>query len=596
LILILKIAQLQIFQSKYKEQAQRTTLDKRVVFPSRGLIFDRNEKLLVHNNPIYDLKATYKKVDPKMDTTAFCNLLEIDKKDFNEMLNKDWRKAQFHKAVPFTFMSKIKSETFNSFQEHLFKFPGFDPVIRNNRAYPNKNAAHILGYLSEVDKTQIKESNGLYANGDYIGTSGLEKTYEKELKGKKGVKYLLKDFLGRDVGSFDEGKLDSSAVSGYDLITGIDLELQIYAEELMKNKQGAIVAIEPQTGEILAMVSAPSFDPNMLNLDRDRSKAIDSLLSDTLRRPLLDRPVMSKYPPGSIFKTVFSLISLQKGILNPTKPMYCNGEYKVDSKGNYVQKCHNHPTPYNVSIAIQHSCNSYYYQGLRDFIDHYGYSKPGIGLDTLNAALGRFGLGDKLGLDVFYENKGNLPTSKYYDRIYKKEINGWRSTYILSLGIGQGEIELTTVQMANLAAAIANRGYFYTPHLVKGFSNGETIDDKYKVKHLTGIDDRHFDWVITGMEAAITAGTGRNAYIEGQQVCGKTGTSQNPHGKDHSVFFGFAPRNNPKIAIAVFVENAGWGAQVATPIAGLLMDKYLNREISPANKYKDEYMRNYTIE
>ncbi|HRX28440.1 MAG TPA: penicillin-binding protein 2 [Saprospiraceae bacterium] len=594
--LVAKLAQIQIFDDQFQERARNTTLDKKTIYPSRGIVYDRNGELLVQNNPIYDLYVTYNHVDPQMDTTLFCSILGISKEEFAERLNKDWKKPQFHKAVPFVFLSKIDPSSYYLLQEHLFKFPGFNPVLRNTRLYPYHNAAHVLGYLSEVDRTTIEKSNGEYSLGDYSGTNGIEKTYETKLRGKKGYKFLLKDNLGREISSFNDGKLDTSAVSGTDIELGIDIDLQAYAEFLMEGKLGAIVAIEPKTGEILAMVSSPNYDPNILNLNRDRGKAIDSLLSDTIRKPFLDRSVISKYPPGSIFKPIFSLIALQRDLINPYKPFYCDGTYEVDSKGKYVQKCHNHPTPYNVSIAIQYSCNSYFYQAIRDFIDHYGYRTPGIGLDTLDAALSKFGLGVKLGSDVYYENPGFLPSSKFYDRLYSNVYNGWRSTYILSLGIGQGEIELTTLQMANLAAIIANHGYYYVPHLVKKFFDGSPLDSAFLEKHFVGVDEKHFDLVIDGMEDAIKSGTGRNAYLERYQVCGKTGTSQNPHGKDHSVFFGFAPRNNPKIALAVFVENAGWGAEVATPIAGLMIEKYLTDSISVYRKYKEDFIRNYKIE
>jgi penicillin-binding protein 2 len=596
LFLIGKLAQIQIFDKKYQELAQKATLHKKTIFPSRGLIYDRNGELLVYNKPIYDLNVTYNQLDPNMDTTLFCNILDISKKEFISRLEKDWNDIRFHKAIPFQFMKKINIDKYVYLQEHLHKFRGFEPVERYTRAYNSQVAPHVLGYLSEVNLDQIKKSDGEYGYGDYIGTSGLEKTYEEDLKGSKGIKYLVKDNLGREVGDFDNGSLDSLAISGKDLISSIDIKLQEYAEELMSNKAGAVVAIEPSTGEILAMASSPSFDPAMLSLEYNRGKAIDSLLSDTLRRPLLDRAAMSKYPPGSIFKPVLSLIAMQYGLLEKDRTIYCQGYYQVDSKGNYIQKCHHHPTPYNVGIAIQHSCNTYFYQTIRDFIDHYGYRTPGKGLDTLVKALNKFGMGQKLGVDVFYENGGNLPTSKYFDWLYREEVNGWRSSYVLSLGIGQGEIELTTIQMANLAAAIANRGYYFTPHLVKGFNNSEAlIPEEYRTKNLTGIDVKHFDPVIDGMEAAVYAGTGRNAYLRDYRVCGKTGTSQNPHGKDHSVFFGFAPRENPKIAIAVFVENAGWGAEVATPIAGLVMEKYIQDSVALYRRPMENYIKNYSI-
>ncbi len=485
----------------------------------------------------------------------------------------------------------MRPEQLSIFQEHLHKYPGFYPVERNIRNYPHKNIAHALGFLGEVNKRDIAESLGEYRNGDYIGKSGLERTYEYALKGKKGVGYILKDNLGRNVESFDNGSLDSSAVSGSDIISTLDLDLQAYGEELMKNKMGSIVAIEPSSGEILAMMSSPTYDPNLLNLDRNRGVSYDSLSMDTLYRPLFDRSVMAKYPPGSIFKTVFSLIAMEKGVLMPNRTVYCDGVYELDSKGLYKQKCHHHPTPYNVSLALQHSCNSYYYQMLREFIDNYGYTTPGKGLDTLVSYLQDFGLGNKLGIDYHTESKGFLPTSDVYDRMYSDVYNGWRSTYILSLGIGQGELELTTIQMANLAAILANRGYFYTPHLVKSFVNGEfTLKPEYTTPKRMRISPEYYEPVIEGMARVTTLGTGKLAYIPDIEICGKTGTSENI-GKDHSVFFAFAPRENPQIAIAVYVENAGYGGDIAAPIASLMIEKYINGSVNDRRNYLEDRMK-----
>lgn len=595
-ILTAKTAQLQLFSDKYKNEARRTTLDKSVKYPARGLIYDRNEKLLVSNNTIYDINVIYNNVSKNIDTTEICTLLDIDKATFKKNINKNWNSPQYHKAIPFTFLTRVKPEQFSIFQEHLHKFPGFYPIERNIRTYPHKNVAHVLGFLGEVDKDDLeKEGNEEYASGDYIGRSGLERTYEYALRGTKGVGYVLKDNLGRDVESYENGRLDSAAISGSDIISTIDLDLQTYGEMLMQNKLGSIVALEPSTGEILTMISSPSYDPNLLNLDRNRGVAYDSLSQDTLYKPLFDRSVMAKYPPGSLFKTVFSLIAMQKQILHHNRTIYCDGAYEVDSRGLYVQGCHHHPTPYNVSIAIQHSCNTYYYQLLREFIDSHGYTTPGVGLDTLLSHLKDFGLGQKLGIDYHTEEKGFLPSPEFYDRLYSNVRNGWRSTYILSLGIGQGELELTTVQMANLAAIIANKGYFYTPHLVKSFVKEEfELDNEYTVPKRVRIDEEHFEPVIDGMSKVTTLGTGKLAFIPGIEICGKTGTSENS-GEDHSVFFAFAPRENPKIAIAVFVENAGFGGDIAAPIASLMIEKYINGEISPRKQYLEDRMKEFKM-
>lgn len=588
IVLTARAAYLQLFSSKYKEQAQKTTLEKNLIYPSRGLIYDRNGKTLVYNKPIYQIYTIYRKIDPNMDTMLFCSLLGIDKLTFVQNLTKDWKSNQFHKSIPFVFLSKVSPEQFAIFQEHLYKFPGFYTEERSIRGYPHSNASHVLGYLGEVDRKIIENSDGLYVMGDFIGKTGLEIAYEKELSGGKGVNYILKDNLGRQVGMYDNGRLDSMAIPGEDMKISIDLELQAYADSLMQNKRGGLVAIEPSTGEILAMVSAPTYDPNMLSLDENRSVGMQALLFDTINRPLNNRAVTNRYPPGSIFKPILSLIALQKGVTWQQRGMSCFGGFRLSATKK--MGCHSHAHINNISEAIQHSCNTYYLQITKDFLDQYSNKQPGRGLDTLVSYLRDFGLGDKLGLDYSYEGKGRIPDSKWYDRVYSKEAGGWKSMWVLSLGIGQGEMELTTVQMANLAAILANRGYYYPPHFVKQYVSGKPLPSFYTTKKKVRIDQKYFQPVVDGLEAVVTAGTARVAYVEGLDICGKTGTSQNPHGKDHSVFFGFAPKNNPKIAIAVFVENAGWGGDWAAPISSLMIEKYLNKSISPHRKYLEDKM------
>lgn len=587
LLLTFRSAQLQLFTKKYKEQAARTTLYKNIIYPARGLLYDRNGKPLVLNYPIYEILAIKNKVDPAMDTTNFCRLLNIDIETFKKNLDKDWSNPKFHKAIPFVFLNKISPEQFAVFQEHMYKFPGFYPVQRYIRAYPHQHGAHALGYMGEVNKEIIEKYGDKYAAGDFIGISGIEYAYENELSGEKGVQYILRDNLGRMVGSFDNGRLDSMAVSGEDIDLSLDIDLQAYGESLLKNKRGAIVAIEPSTGQILALVSSPSFDPNLLTLDEKRGKGIKLLLLDSINKPLNNRAVTNKYPPGSIFKPILSLITLQKGTTYASKTIYCPGYYRLSA--TKVQKCHGHSVPKDISEAIQHSCNTYFFQLYRDFVDQYGYKKPGVGLDTLVSYLYDFGLGKRLGVDLSYENKGYVPTSEYYNRLYRKEVNGWRSVWTLSLGIGQGEMQLTTIQMANLAVILANRGFYYTPHLIKQFRSGKPLPIEYSIPKKVRIDKKHFAPVIDGLEKVVLYAA-RSAYVPGLDVCGKTGTSENVHGEDHSVFFGFAPKNKPRIAIAVFVENAGFGAEWAAPVAGLMIEKYLNKEISPARKYLEENM------
>lgn len=573
-LLTYKLVQLQLVDDSYKRIAERTVLDKQTQYPSRGNIYDRNGKILTYNKPIYDLESIYKNLDKSMDTTLFCELLEIDRTTFNKNIEKNWKSHRYNKSLPHTFLSKISPEKYSRLQEQLFRFPGFYPVTRNIRAYPHDNAAHLLGYLGEADMNLIGKRDSEYQRGDFVGKSGLEKTYEQQLKGKKGVKFLMRDVVGREVSSFDEGRLDSVSREGIDLTSTLDLDLQQYCEKLMSNKRGSIVALEPSTGEVLAMVSAPSYDPNLLNLDEDRGKAFKSLISDKIQKPLLDRATSAKYPPGSIFKPVLSLIAMQEEVFSPYTTVQCNSYYEYRT---FKFGCHPHSTPENVKQAIMHSCNSYFFEMVRKLIEKEGYSKPEVGLNILRSHLSDFGLGRKTGIDLPNESKGFLPSPEYYDNLYRNAGANWKSTYIMSIGIGQGELDLTTLQMANLAAIIANRGYWITPHLIKGYSDPRIkLSDAFSAKRLVRIDQQHFDPVIEGMRWAILYGTGHRANTAGIKICGKTGTSQNPHGDDHSVFYAFAPQDDPKIALAVYVENAGFGGDIAAPIAGLVIEKYIN--------------------
>lgn len=589
-VILFNTAWLQLFNSDFKERAEKTTLHKRTLFPSRGIIYDRNQKLLVINEPTYNLEVVYNELQPDMDTSLFCQLLKITKSEFKEQIEKDWDSPRFRKSIPFTFLKRINPKDFAVFQEHLHKFPGMYPIIRNVRAYPHKNAANVLGYLGEVDEQKITESEGLYSLGDYTGITGIEKMYELELKGKKGVEYILKDNLGREVSALGEGS--TFAIEGQDIMSTIDLDFQAYGEELMKNKRGSIVALEPATGEILAMVSSPTYDPNLLRIDKDRSTAFMELNNDTINRPFLDRAVMAKYPPGSIFKPVFSLIAMQEGYLWPYRAISCDGEYELNTKG-FSQGCHDHPYTSNVKVALQHSCNTYFYQVMREFINGKDPLNPQLGMDKLKSYLAEFGIGTKLGVDNQFENAGFFPDGQYYTDMYKKRGESrWFSTMVLSLGIGQGEVNLTTVQMANLAAIIANRGYYITPHLLKRFlKGGDLISEDFTTKKKVPIDSIFYPSVVDGMERVIREGTAQIAYVPGLNIAGKTGTSQNPHGKDHSVFFAFAPKDDPKIAIAVYVENAGWGAQYAGPIASLMIEKYLTGDIRPQRTYLETRMK-----
>ena len=588
IILLLKAAQLQIFDSTYRSKEKSITLQRKWQVPGRGLIYDRKGRLIVKNEPIYQLKVVFNELNPKMDTALLCDLLNISKIELTKRMKIDWSDYRFSKNQAFIFMSKIDPEIYNKFSEHLFEFPGFYPEIKNIRSYLYPNAAHLLGYMGEADEKKIAESEGEYILGDMLGITGIEQSYENELKGIKGVKFELKDNKGKILEPYKNGELDTPAVGGFDLYSSIDIDLQAFGELLMQNKRGAIVAIEPSTGEILALISSPTYDPSDLSVKTDRSVVFNKLLYDSINTPLLNRAITSKYPPGSIFKPILGLVALQMGVTEQDRFISCPGYYEYKTRYNVFRyKCHHHGAPHNVSLALQHSCNSYFFQLARDGIEKYGYTKPGLGLDTIVSYLRGYGLGQRLGIDLRNESSGFLPDAAYYDKIYKKQRAKWRSTYIMSLGIGQGELEFSTLQIANLAATIGNKGFYYTPHLVKSFSQNHPVPEKFRIKKLAGVDKKYYYPVIDGMELAVIDGTAVHAYVPGLSICGKTGTSENftiIKGKkvqmeDNSVFMGFAPKNNPKIAIAVYVENAGFGGDVAAPIGSLMIEKYLNGEI-----------------
>ena len=587
LVLIVKAASMQLFDQSYSQRANARTLYAKPLYPSRGLILDRNHHVLAYNNPVYTLEVTENQLQDNLNVDRFCQLLRINDATFGQAMDRLKTDRHHSPGLPATFLQNLPPEQFAPLQENLHEFNGVSYVLRNVRGYPNPVAAHTLGYISEVDQQTIDKNENVYVRGDYIGTTGLERTYEKWLRGQKGVSYVLKDNLGREVGRLNGGVLDSAAISGNDLITTLDLDLQTYGETLMQNKKGSIVCIEPKTGEVLAMISAPDYDPNLLTIHQGRSGAFTNLQQDSLN-PLFDRSVMAAYPPGSIIKPILALIGMQEGVLYPRRTIYCDGGY------HYKQLtigCHAHPTATNVVSAIQHSCNAYFVQIFRDLVEQEGFSNPGRGLEKLNQYLATFGLGSPLGIDLPQEKSGNVPTPQYFTEKYYPD--KWRSTYILSLGIGQGELSLTTLQMANLAAILANRGSYFTPHLLKAISGPlEEAPEFYLEQHTVPIDQEFFEPVVAGMERAITAGTATAAYTPGIAICGKTGTSQNPHGEDHSVFYAFAPKDDPKIAIAVYVENAGWGGSYAAPIASLMIEKYLQGEISQSRKWLETRMLN----
>lgn len=600
LVLLGQLLNLQVFNKTFRSKADVAGSSRLLDYPSRGLIFDRNGQLMVVNQPMYDLMFVYNQFEPNaatFDTLKFCEVLGITRDYFNSTLAINWRDIRHSKSKPEPFLTRINSLQYARIQELLYQFPGFYIEERNVRAYPHENAAHLLGYIGEISPDMLEDSTEFYVAGDYLGTSGLERYYEYYLRGIKGVRRVEKDIQGRIIGKVADGALDVSPVSGYHLQSTIDLDLQKYGEELMQNKVGSIVAIEPATGEILAMVSSPNYTPTSLAIGPGRGQRYMDLLNDPLQ-PLLNRAVQGEYPPGSIFKSIVALVGMQVGTLTPDRGVSCGGAYYF--KGKRLTGCHGHAYCGTVATAIQHSCNSYFVTVFREIIDrHKNENTPRRGLDEFNEYLYRFGLGRRLGVDFPSERTGNVPTSGYFDKAYSKE-QGWRSIWVRSLGIGQGELSVTNLQIANLAAAIANRGYYITPHLVRGLQDqaGDVIPPPVPLKRMrTGIEARHFTPVVDGMELVVQAGTARSAYIPDIAICGKTGTAENSQrgGKDHSVFFAFAPKHNPKIAIAVYVENSGFGGTYAAPITSLMIEKYINGEIAESRKWMEERMKSANL-
>ncbi len=572
IIFIIRLVILQLLSDEYKELAENNTLRNLTIHPPRGLIYDRNGKEMVYNEAVYDLMVIPQQAK-NIDTLELCRLLGIEKEGYIERMQKAKKYSRYKASI---FEKQISKENAAYLHEIIYRFPGFYFVSRSLRKYPKPIAAHLLGYIGEVNQNDI-DKDSFYASGDYIGISGVERTYEKLLRGRKGIEKLMVDNLNRVKGSFYDGRYDIAAIKGADLTIGIDMELQEYAELLMQNKKGGVVAIEPSTGEILVLVSSPAYDPNML-VGRIRSKNYVSLQEDTLK-PLMNRALISSYPPGSTFKLVQALIGQQEGVLFPHTTYGCQGGFHF---GGLHVGCHSHSSPLNLEQSVQQSCNAYYCNVYRSIIDNNRYKNVKEGYRKWREYLLKMGFGRKFPTDLPYEKSGNIPSVEYYDRIYR---GSWNSLTTISLAIGQGEILATPLQLANEAAFIANRGYYYNPHIIRRISDGRAIDSSFTTKQWTGIDANYFETVISGM-AKVTqpGGTARIAQIDSFDVCGKTGTAQNPHGKDHSVFIAFAPRDNPKIAIAVFIENSGFGGTWAAPISSLIIEKYLKGYIPEKRK------------
>jgi penicillin-binding protein 2 len=572
LALIIRLFIIQVVKNTYRLSADNNVLRYVTQYPARGLIYDRNGKLMVINQAAYDLMVVPAQIS-EIDTNGFSNQLGITSEFFRERLRAA---INYSRRAPSVFLKQISDLTYARFQEKMFLYPGFYVQPRTLRKYTKPVASHVLGYVSEVDDGIIKKDT-YYKSGDYIGKSGIEEAYEKELRGRRGVKIFLVDVYSRIKGSYAGGRLDTLAVQGSDIISGIDMDLQEYGELLMKNKRGSIVAIEPNTGEVLTLVSSPNYNPGLL-VGRIRSDNFSKLSADTLK-PLFNRALMASYPPGSTFKPINGLIALQEQVITPSTLFGCNNGYLfVD--------CHSHRSPLNLEDAIMTSCNSYFCQAYRRVLENPKYLTVSSAYEKWKGYLNEFGLGNKLGTDFVNELSGFIPSGSYFDKYYGK--NRWKALTVISMAIGQGEVGTTPLQMANLTAAIANRGYYYTPHIVKSVGENHKINKRFITKHQINIDSANFEEIILGMEAAVNSGTATVAALSDIIVCGKTGTAQNPHGKDHSVFIAFAPKDNPKIAIAVYVENAGFGATYAAPIASLMIEKYLKGEVS--NKSREQNM------
>lgn len=589
LIFIIRLFFLQILDNDYKAWADSNAFLKKTSYPSRGMMYDRNGNLLVYNQPAYDVMLIMREIQP-FDTLDFCNILGITRELFvkriSEIKNRRLNPG-YSSYVPQVFMNQLSAQECGVLQEKLYKFPGFYIQNRTIREYEHPFAAHVLGNIGQVNRKDM-EADDYYVQGDYSGRSGIERSYEKQLRGVKGVEILLRDAHGRIKGKYEDGKHDVAPVSGKNLTLSIDMDLQAYGEKLMQNKLGGIVMIEPQTGEVLCMVSAPMFDPGIL-VGRQRGKN-HALLEKDPNKPLFDRPLMAQYPPGSTFKPTQGLIFMQEGIITPQTMYSCAHGYTF--RGG-KPACHGHGSPLNLVAALATSCNSYFCWGLHDMLDsRRRYPSVQEAFEVWKNHLVSMGYGYKLGIDLPGEKRGYVPNSKVYDKFYRGR---WNSSTVISIAIGQGEITATPLQICNLAATIANRGYFITPHVVKEVQD-MPLDTLFTNKRYPTIDAVYYNYAAEGMLNAVLGGTCRGAALPDIQVCGKTGTAENPHGKDHSIFMGFAPYENTKVAICVFVENAGFGATYAVPIGKLMLEKYLKREISEASKAKEEEIVNTVIQ
>ncbi len=576
-ILIVRLFVIQIINDKYKINASNNSMVYMTVYPTRGIIYDRNGSILVGNKISYDLLVTPRDVK-EFDTLALSEALDVPYefvKNKMDDYHANRRRIGYQSVV---MLKQIPLETYMKFAEVAYKFPGFRGQLRNTRDYPFNAGGNLIGYVSEVDKNYIDHHPG-YVSGDYAGMTGLEAVREQDLKGEKGYQVYLRDAHNRIEGRYRNGEMDKEAVPGKDIVTTIDAELQKYGQELMHDKVGSLVAIEPSTGEILTLVSSPGIDVDIL---ADIGKHYNEILTDKYK-PMFNRAVQASYPPGSVFKVVNGLIGMQEGLLTPQTKYPCSAGYHF---GKNKVGCHRHRSPLDLEEAVMMSCNAYFCYVFRNIVENRAYGSPAAAVDKWNEYVQSFGFGRKLGSDFPAELGGNIPSSAYYDKVYGSR--AWKATTIISLSIGQGEIGCTPLHLANLCAIMANRGYYYIPHIIKDSKN-VTIDDKYRERNYTMVDTANFSTFVNGMYRAVNSGWGNGgtasiAAVPGLDICGKTGTAQNPHGADNSVFICFAPKDDPKIAVAAYIEHGSWGATWAAPIGSLLVEKYLNGEISASRK------------
>ncbi len=570
LVLLARLFYIQIVDDRYFLYAQGNVLRRVYLNPGRGPILDRHGKILVQNEPFYDIMVIPKQVKP-FDTLEFCKLLGIDRTEFDKRFEKA---IKYSPNLSSVFEKQLSAQAYAAFQERLSEFPGFFSSPRYLRTYPDSVAAQFLGFIGEVTDRDIKKSSGYYHPGDFIGVTGVERSYEDVLRGRRGVQNLLVDSRNRPKGHYADGAYDTAQMAGERLISSLDLRIQKLGEKLMQNKVGSIVAIEPSTGEILCYVSSPTYNPNLL-VGHDRGNNAAELYKDPYK-PFFIRPIQAIYPPGSSFKPLSALIAMQEGIITPQTIYHCPGYYWA---GNHKVPCFHGEAhgDVNLSSAVAESCNGYFSMVFEKLMNFNGAKNTSSTFTNWRNNVGKFGLGSKLGLDMPSEGKGNVPTSSHYDKIYHP--GHWRSSTVVSLAIGQGELEATPLQLANIECTIANHGFYYKPHLVKSIGEKEVIKSEYKLKNYVGIDSQFFEPVINGMQAVVDHGTAVRSKIPGIVMCGKTGTAQ-VHGEDNSVFVAYAPRDNPKIAIAVVVENSGEGAKWAAPIASFIVEKYLTDSIS----------------